>query len=53
MARYKTAFYQPSNANGESYEGSWVDNKREGQGVYYYEDGTKYVGRYKCDKKNG
>jgi len=30
--------------DGESYEGNWVDGKRNGEGIIYYPDGTFYRG---------
>jgi len=28
--------------NGDIYEGMWVNGKKNGQGVYYYSNGTMY-----------
>ena len=34
--------------NGK-YEGQIINNKREGKGIFYYNDGTKYEGDWKND----
>ena len=39
--------------NGEIYEGSFKDGKKEGQGTYTYVNGDKYVGQYQNDVKHG
>eukprot|EP00948_MAST-09A_sp_MAST-9A-sp1_P003568 g3568.t1 len=33
-------------ANGDIYDGEWVDGKRHGRGTMVYRDGSKYVGEY-------
>ena len=30
-----------------------MDGKKNGQGVFYYEDGNRYEGTYVDDKRNG
>jgi len=35
------------------YDGSWKDNKMDGQGTFTWADGREYVGQYKYDKKEG
>ena len=30
--------------DGDSYEGAWKDDKRDGHGVYKFADGTSYEG---------
>ncbi|KAJ3173918.1 hypothetical protein HK101_011003 [Irineochytrium annulatum] len=35
------------------YAGEWVDDRREGFGTYYYEDGGFYEGRWEDDQKEG
>lgn len=36
--------------NGKSYEGNFVDDIREGYGVYKYDDVKKYEGMWKNGK---
>lgn len=31
-------------ASGDVYEGEWVNDKAEGKGVYFHQDGTSYTG---------
>jgi len=38
---------------GDSYEGSYVKNRREGYGVYKYSNGDVYKGQWKRGKKDG
>ncbi len=39
--------------DGESYEGDWQDDKRNGLGVYKGADGSSYVGEWQDNKRNG
>jgi hypothetical protein len=39
--------------NGESYEGSIINDKFEGHGKYIYENGEFYIGEWKNDSRNG
>ena len=39
--------------NGDTYEGYWKDNKRNGQGTYKHKNGEIYVGEFKNDKRSG
>jgi len=39
--------------NGETYEGQWQANLREGYGKLVKADGTVYEGAWKKDKMNG
>ena len=39
--------------NGDTYEGPFVNGKREGKGVYIYQNGDKYEGEFKRGKKDG
>ena len=32
--------------DGVEYDGSWVDDKKHGEGTYTYVGGRKYVGRW-------
>ena len=40
-------------ADGESYDGDWIEGKKEGLGTYRWADGSIYVGELKNDKKHG
>jgi antitoxin component YwqK of YwqJK toxin-antitoxin module len=35
------------------YEGEFKNNKREGKGIFYYNNGDRYEGDYKNDKREG
>ena len=35
------------------YDGSRINGKKEGKGIYYYPNGCRYEGYFKNDKKNG
>ena len=37
----------------EKYEGEWRNNKREGKGIYYYNNGDREMGDYSNDKRIG
>jgi hypothetical protein len=37
-------------ADGDVYNGDWVDDKAEGYGTYTHMDGAIYVGMWKEDK---
>ena len=39
--------------DGSKYEGEWGDDKRDGQGIYFYLDGSKYEGEWKDGKRDG
>ena len=48
------------NANGEKYEGDWVDWKMDGKcktllylGIYSYKNGEKYECKLKLGKRDG
>lgn len=36
--------------DGKSYEGNFVNDKREGQGTFIWSDGRKYIGEWKNGK---
>ena len=36
--------------SGERYEGAFLNNKRHGEGTYYYTDGTSVTGTWVNDK---
>ena len=46
---YKTTNYD----NGDRYEGYTLNNKKHGEGTYYYKDGCYYKGGYKEGKRHG
>jgi len=46
---FKTVKY----ANGDRYEGMFLDNLKTGQGVYYFSNGNKYVGNFSGGTFNG
>ena len=37
-------------ADGDIYEGDWIDDKANGTGTYTHANGAKYVGAW-CDDK--
>jgi hypothetical protein len=39
--------------NGDSYEGNWKNDLRDGKGVFIWSDGDKYDGEWKKDMKEG
>ena len=39
--------------NGDKYEGDFVDNVKEGKGIYYFSNGDKYEGEFFEDEKDG
>ena len=39
--------------NGDVYEGSFVNGKREGKGTYIFKNGDKYEGEFKAGMKDG
>ena len=38
---------------GERFVGDFINDKREGYGVYYYAGGDRYEGNFKNNKKEG
>lgn len=42
-----------NNLGGESYEGSWEEDKMSGYGQYKYANGAIYRGEWKQDKHHG
>ena len=42
-----------SNHSNEKYEGALINGKKEGKGIYIYQNGSKYEGYFKNDKKEG
>ena len=46
-------FQKASFDNGDIYEGYVLDSKRQGFGCCTYKDGTKYIGEWKKDRKQG
>ena len=39
--------------NGDKYDGSWKDDKKDGQGIFESAKGDTYKGDWKNDKKDG
>jgi hypothetical protein len=39
--------------NGGSYEGEWLNGKRDGNGKYVWPDGSYYEGDWISDKAHG
>ena len=50
---YATQLIPVPKENMEKYEGPTINGKKEGKGVYIYENGCKYEGYFKNDKKEG
>ena len=48
-----TLVYATKTYDNGKYVGSFVNDRRQGQGTYYYNNGDKYVGSYVNDKKQG
>lgn len=40
-------------ANGERYQGEFLNGKKEGKGTLVFPDGTKYIGEFRNDTFNG
>jgi hypothetical protein len=40
-------------ADGRSYDGAYIDDKKEGFGVYIWPDGRKYEGQWLNGKQHG
>jgi hypothetical protein len=40
-------------ANGDIYEGEWLDDMRHGKGMLRLANSNRYEGEWKLDKKNG
>lgn len=40
-------------SNGDKYEGEWLNDDKNGQGVYYYANGDVYEGEWMNGKLNG
>ena len=39
--------------DGDTYEGEWKGDKKNGQGLYRWKDGRRYFGQYKDNQKHG
>ena len=48
-----TLVYATKTYDNGKYVGSFVNDKRQGQGTYYYNSGNRYEGEWKEDKKHG
>ena len=40
-------------ADGDVYEGEWVDDKANGKGKYFHANGANYDGEWKNDLQHG
>ncbi|CAK4353010.1 unnamed protein product [Aphanomyces euteiches] len=40
-------------ANGDAYDGEWVDGKREGHGIFTYRNGSRYTGAFQANLFHG
>jgi hypothetical protein len=50
----KNGFANVKFSNGDIYDGDYKNNKRQGQGTYFFwVDGSKYIGAWENDMKNG
>lgn len=47
---YTGTFWYP---DGSRYEGSWVEDQRNGTGTYYYVNGDLYQGEWYMHKRHG
>ena len=50
---YATDIEPANQENQEKYDGPLVNGKKEGKGVYTYQNGCKYEGYFRNDKKEG
>ena len=50
---YVTNVIPASQENIEKYEGPTINGKKEGKGLYIYQNGCKYEGYFRNDKKEG
>ena len=39
--------------NGDTYEGGFSNDEKNGFGIYIFKDGRRYKGEWKNDKRNG
>ncbi|CCW67660.1 unnamed protein product [Phytomonas sp. Hart1] len=46
-------FVIPFDCGTNVYEGSFMNGKREGQGIFYYADGSRFEGTWQNGRKNG
>jgi hypothetical protein len=44
---YRYGFGRATFSNGDTYEGMYINDKREGPGVYKWRDGRVYDGEFK------
>ena len=40
-------------ADGDVYEGDWLNDKAHGKGIYVHRDGASYTGEWFEDKQHG
>lgn len=39
--------------NGDSYEGEYMNDKKNGKGIYIWKNGSKYEGNFENDYRHG
>ena len=39
--------------NGQCYKGEWYDDLMHGRGIYTNQDGARFEGEFREDRKNG
>lgn len=39
--------------NGDSYEGQYMNDKKNGKGTYLWKNGSKYIGNFENDYRHG
>lgn len=39
--------------NGDSYEGEYMNDKKNGKGTYLWKNGSKYIGNFENDYRHG
>jgi hypothetical protein len=53
QSEFTKCVYKKLYSNGDSYEGDWINNKRNGQGTYTWKDGDIYEGEWVDNKRIG
>jgi serine/threonine protein kinase len=48
-----TAYYIDSASNGETYTGDFINNSKDGKGIYKWPNGSYYDGEFRNNKRNG
>ena len=50
---FNNCFGEWTHSTGDKYVGEWLNDKRNGEGVFEGFDGNKYIGQWKDGKRNG